>query len=77
MTRTLDVSGTAWIPVSQYARRHPRGVAQVRVASAIWLLVLAGIFCSRGYYWGAALTAPAVLHLWLAWRLRPLIRVQH
>jgi hypothetical protein len=36
---------------------------------AIWLLVLTGIFWSRGYHWGAALLAPAALHLWLA---RPL-----
>ena len=33
---------------------------------AIWLLVLAGIFWSRGYDWGAALLAPAALHVWLA-----------
>ena len=36
---------------------------------AIWLLMLAGIFWSRGYDWGAALLAPAALHLWLARRL--------
>jgi hypothetical protein len=54
-----------------HARRHdPRTVARVRVAVAIWLVVLAGIFCSLGYYWGAALLAPAALHVWLAYRPR-------
>jgi hypothetical protein len=46
----------------------------VRIAVAIWLLVLAGIFWSRGSDWGLALLAPAALHLWLAGRL--LVRVQ-
>ena len=54
---------------------RPQTVAWIRVAVAIWLLVLAGIFWSRGYHWGAALLAPAALHLWLARRL--FARAQH
>ncbi len=69
MTQTRDTEVTK-IPAGPFARRHPRGVAQVRVAVAIWLVVLAGIFCSLGYYWGALLLAPAALHLWLAYGLR-------
>jgi hypothetical protein len=57
-----------------YARRHPRTVAAIRIAVALWLLALAGFFWSRGYDWGLVLVAPAVLHLWLAYRLRPLIQ---
>ena len=44
---------------------------------AIWLLVLAGIFWSRGYQWGAALLAPAALHLWLARQLFTTTPHQH
>jgi hypothetical protein len=48
---------------------HPRTRIAVRVVVAIWLLVLAGICWSRGYYWGVPLfVAAAALHLWLAYR---------
>ena len=69
MTATRDTTDSAGILAGSYPRRHPQTVAWVRVAVAIWLLVLAGIFWSRGYPWGAALLAPAALHLWLARRL--------
>jgi hypothetical protein len=77
MTGTDDRRASRRIFPGPYARRHPRTVAGVRLAVAIWLLVLAGIFCSRGYYWGLALVAPAVLHVWLAYRLRAMIQIQH
>jgi len=77
MTGTLGTSGSTGILGRPYSRRHPRTVAAVRVAVAILLMALAGIFCSKGYYWGAALLAPAALHLWLAYRLRTTAHGQH
>jgi uncharacterized membrane protein len=69
MAATRDTTNSAGILAGPHSRRHPQTVAWVRVAVSIWLLVLAGIFWSRGYHWGAALLAPAALHLWLARRL--------
>ena len=74
MTATHDANVITRIPAGPHSRRNPRTVAKVRIAVAIWLLVLAGIFWSRGSDWGLALLAPAALHLWLAGRL--LARVQ-
>jgi hypothetical protein len=76
MTATRDTTGSAGIPAGPYSRRPPQKVARIRTAVAIWLLVLAGIFWSRGYHWGAALLAPAALHLWLARRLLTSARCQ-
>jgi hypothetical protein len=69
MIGTHDTNVITRIPVGSHSPRNPRTVAKVRIAVAIWLLVLAGIFWSRGYDWGVALLAPAALHLWLAGRL--------
>ena len=69
MAATRDTTHSAGILAGPHSRRDPQTVAWVRVAVAIWLLVLAGIFWSRGYHWGAALLAPAALHLWRARRL--------
>jgi hypothetical protein len=77
MTATRDTTGSAGILAGPYSRHHPQKVARVRAAVAIWLLVLAGIFWSRGYHWGAALLAPAALHLWLARRLFARAQRQH
>jgi hypothetical protein len=77
MTATRDTTDSAGILAGRHSRRHPQTVARVRVAVAIWLLVLAGIFWSRGYHWGAALLAPAALHLWLARRLFASAQRQH
>ena len=75
MAATHDRADSAGILAGPHSRRDPQTVAWVRVAVAIWLLVLTGIFWSRGYHWGAALLAPAALHLWLARRL--FARAQH
>ncbi len=75
MAATHDTTNSAGILAGPHSRRDPQKVAWVRAAVAIWLLVLAGIFWSRGYHWGAALLAPAALHLWLARRL--LARAPH
>ena len=69
MAATRDTANSAGILAGPHSRRDPQTVAWVRVAVAIWLLVLAGIFWSRGYHWGTALLAPAALNLWLARRL--------
>jgi hypothetical protein len=69
MAATHDTTSSAGIPAGPHSGRDPQAVAWARAAVAIWLLVLAGIFWSRGYHWGAALLAPAALHLWLARRL--------
>jgi hypothetical protein len=48
------------------------------VVVAIWLLVLAGICWSRGYYWAVVLLlAGAALHLWLAYRVWARVQGQH
>ena len=77
MAATHDKTNSAGILAGPHPRRPPQTVAWVRVAVAIWLLVLAGIFWSRGYHWGAALLAPAALHLWLARRLFARAQRQH
>jgi len=56
--------------VSPYDRRHPVGVVAVRIAVGIWLLCLAAFACWNGWWWGAVLVAPALLHFYLAYRVR-------
>jgi hypothetical protein len=77
MAATRDTTSSTGILAGPHSTRHPQTVARVRVAVAIWLLVLAGIFWSRGYHWGAALLAPAALHLWLARQLFARAHRQH
>jgi hypothetical protein len=54
---------------SRFSQRHPRLVIGVRVAVGVWLIILAGILCHDGYWWGLALLAPAALHFYLARRV--------
>ena len=77
MIEMHDTNVITRIPVGPHSRRNPRTVAKVRIAVAIWLLVLAGIFWSRGSDWGLALLAPAALHLWLAGRRLARVQGQH
>lgn len=49
--------------------RNPRFVVRVRMGVGVWLLALAAIALSDGYWWGALLVAPAALHFYLAYRL--------
>jgi hypothetical protein len=77
MAAAHDTTSRGGSPAGPHAGRDPQAVARARAAVAIWLLVLAGIFWSRGYHWGAALLAPAALHLWLARRLFATARRQH
>lgn len=76
-TRDMDVS--SGILTDSVGLRYPRTVVSVRIAVTLWLLALAGIFCSRGGggYWGAALVVPAALNLWLARRLMARTHGQH
>jgi hypothetical protein len=69
MPATPDTTHSPQTPAGPHPRHDPHTVAWARAAVAIWLLMLTGIFWSRGYHWGAALLAPAALHLWLARRL--------
>jgi hypothetical protein len=46
---------------ASFEYRHPRPWIGVRVVSGIWLVILTGIMCKYGYWWGLALLAPAVL----------------
>lgn len=48
---------------------HPRACLTVRLLSGVWLLILTGILCGYGRWWGLALVPFAVLHFWLALRL--------
>ena len=41
----------------------------VRMLSGLWLVILTGILCQAGMWWGLALLAPAALHFYLALRL--------
>ena len=72
-----DTTSSPAILAGPHSRHQPQTVAWIRIAVAIWLLVLAGIFWSRGYDWGAALLAPAALHVWLARRLFARPQRQH
>jgi hypothetical protein len=58
--------------VPAYEYRHPRLFAGVRVASGIWLLVLAAILYGydRGGWWRPLLIAAAAAHFYFAYRLR-------
>ena len=77
MAATRSTATSSGILAGPQPRHRPQTVARVRLAVAIWLLVLAGIFWARGYPWGAALLAPAALHLWLARGLFTGARRQH
>jgi hypothetical protein len=54
---------------ASFDQRHPRLVIRVRVATGIWLVIVAGILSYEGYWWGVVLLAPAALHFYLARRL--------
>jgi len=56
-------------PTSWEERHHPGLWVWVRVLIGIWLVILTGILCQDGYWWGLALLAPAALHFYLALRL--------
>jgi hypothetical protein len=49
---------------------HRRATARVRFGVGVWLLVLAAYACYSGYWWGALLIAPALLHFYLGYRLQ-------
>ena len=51
-------------------------IAPVCVAIGIWLLLLTGIMCSYGIWWGALLLAPAALHFYPACRMRHAVSSQ-
>jgi hypothetical protein len=48
----------------------------VRVLIGIWLVILTGILCQSGSWWGLALLVPAALHFSLALRLGRFIESQ-
>ncbi|MGA2755734.1 MAG: hypothetical protein ABSF58_00085 [Solirubrobacteraceae bacterium] len=60
--------------LSSYGRRHPLGIARLRFAIGIWLLILTAILCWERRWWGLALIAPAALHFYLAYRLTHRLR---
>jgi hypothetical protein len=51
---------------------HPQFVARLRVAVGIWLLILTAILYGAGHggWWQGLLVAIALLHFYLAYRLR-------
>jgi hypothetical protein len=57
-------------PRWRWERRHPLLIIRMRVAIGTWLLVAGAILLSEGYRWGLLMVAPAVLHFYLAYRLR-------
>jgi fatty acid desaturase len=46
---------------TEFGRRHVKGVAITRLLVAIWLVILASIFCASGHWWGALLFVAAAL----------------
>ncbi len=54
--------------VTNFDRRHPRGVITIRVLVGIWLVVLTGILLAYGFWGWALLTlAGAVVNFGLAY----------
>jgi hypothetical protein len=43
-----------------FGRRHPRAVAAIRYAVALWLVLLGSTFCALGQCWGALFFPVAV-----------------
>jgi hypothetical protein len=54
---------------SAWALSHSHAVITIRVISGIWLVVLSGILCTIGYWWGLVLLLVAALHFYLAYHL--------
>ncbi|MBV8989416.1 MAG: hypothetical protein JOY58_01145 [Solirubrobacterales bacterium] len=63
-------------PTSWEERHHPGLWILVRVLSGIWLVILTGILCRYGSWWGLALLVPAALHFYFALRLGRFIQSQ-
>ncbi len=61
-------------PGGAFAYRHPRTFASLESVVGIWLVVLAAILCSGGYWWGVALFVVAALPFWVAYHLLQPIR---
>jgi hypothetical protein len=55
--------------VTRFGWRHVKGVAVVRYLVAIWLVILASIFCANGEWWGALLYVAAAVVGWLAYQM--------
>jgi signal transduction histidine kinase len=55
--------------VTRFGWRHVKGVAVVRFLVAIWLVILASIFCASGEWWGALLYGAAALVGFLAYQM--------
>jgi hypothetical protein len=56
-------------PGSAFAFRHPRPCAIVESLVGIWVVIIASILCSYGYWWGALLFVVAALPFWVAYQL--------
>lgn len=69
MTDVHGLGGIMKAGGGTYGRRHPRGVAWIRLASGLGLIAVTASLCLRGWYWGTALLPFAALHFWLAARL--------
>jgi hypothetical protein len=50
------------------AVRHPLVVIRIRLAVAVWLCVVTGVLCARGYWWGLGFLLFVAAHLVLAGR---------
>jgi len=63
-------------PTAWEERHHPVLWIWVRVLAGIWLVILTGMLCQYGRWWGLALLVPAALHFYLALRLGRFIESQ-
>jgi hypothetical protein len=58
------------LPATRFGWRHVKGVAVIRLAVAVWLVILGSVFFARGYWgWGAILFVAAGGVGWLAYQM--------
>jgi hypothetical protein len=53
-----------------FGRRHPMGVAAIRLLVSLWLVALGIVALAMGYWWGVAILAAAVGVFWFAYNGR-------
>jgi hypothetical protein len=63
-------------PTSWEETHRPRVWIWVRGLAGIWLMILAGILCWYGYWWGLVLVPAAALHFYFVLRLSRFIDSQ-
>lgn len=55
-------------PASPFSVKHASVIIWVRLLTAFWLMILTGILCQYGRWWGLGLVPFVVLHFYWAYR---------